>query len=196
MNQLFCETCYEPFNCSLNRPISYPCGHTFCFKCVKNSYLEYVDQYDNYSHIQVKENGSYQVKVTSILTGENRVFNFTVDNSIPNVELEGVEVGGNTINDVYIKGYKVGDTIYIYRDGKLVSKVKITSSSTEVPVINEGGSYEVVIESEAGVQTSVVFTRAHIPNTASSILIIITILGIVMALFGGLIFRNRLKVDE
>jgi hypothetical protein len=40
MIQLFCESCHEPFNCSLNRPISYPCGHTFCFKCVKKSYLE------------------------------------------------------------------------------------------------------------------------------------------------------------
>ena len=79
---------------------------------------------------------------------------------------------------------------------KLISKVKITSTSTEVPIIDEGGDYEIIIESEALVKTSVTFTRAHIPNTASSILIIITILGIVMALFGGLIFRNRLKVDE
>ena len=163
---------------------------------VKNSYLEYVDQYENYSHIMVEEDGMYQVKMTSLLTGENVVFNFTIDKAVPVIVLDGVEDEGHTINDVHISGYKVGDTVYIYRDGKLVSKVKITSIATEVPVIDEGGTYEIVVESEAAIQTSVTFTRAHVPNTASSILIIITIMGIVVALFGGLIFRNRLKVDE
>ena len=163
---------------------------------VKNSYLEYVDQYDFSSHIIVEEDGMYQVKMTSLLTGENIVFNFTIDKSVPVIVLDGVETEGHTINDVYIKGYNVGDTVYIYRDGKLVEKIKITSIATEVPVIDEGGSYEIIVESEASIQTIVTFTRAHMPNTASSILIIITIMGLVVALFGGLVFRNRLKVDE
>jgi hypothetical protein len=163
---------------------------------VKNSYLEYVDQYENYSHIIVDEDGMYQVKMSSLLTGENIVFNFTIDKNAPIIVLDGVEANGHTINDVYVSGYNVGDTVYIYRDGKLIHKIKITSSATEVPVIDEGGNYEVIIESEASVQTSVTFTRAHVPNTASSVLIIITIMSIVVALFGGLVFRNRLRVDE
>lgn len=163
---------------------------------IKNSYIEYVHQYDNYSHIIVEENGSYQVKMISSLTGEIKVFTFVIDKTKPVIILEGVAEGGNTINDVTISGYNVGDTIYIYRDGKLIKTIKITSSATEVPVIDEGGNYEIVVESEASVQSSVSFTRAHIPNTASSILIIITLLALVGALFGGLVFRNRLKVDE
>lgn len=40
MPQFFCETCHEPFDCSLNRPLIYPCGHTFCFKCTKETFSQ------------------------------------------------------------------------------------------------------------------------------------------------------------
>lgn len=40
MSQLFCYICHDTFNCSINRPCTLSCGHTFCFKCLKEDYLE------------------------------------------------------------------------------------------------------------------------------------------------------------
>ena len=62
--------------------------------------------------------------------------------------------------------------------------------------IKEGGRYEIAVESEAGVKTVVQFQKDYIANTAGSILIMILILATVICLFVGLLFRNKLKVDN
>ena len=40
MSHLFCYICHDSFNCSLNRPCTLSCGHTFCFNCLKKDYIE------------------------------------------------------------------------------------------------------------------------------------------------------------
>lgn len=160
------------------------------------SYMDYVTQNDKSSEISFKENGTYKVKITSIYNNSSKTFEIKINNIAPVITLIGCEEGGSTKEDVIIQGYSVGDTVYIYRDGKLVSKTYISNKSTTPQTIKDGGEYEVVIESEAGVKTSVKFKKDYIANTAGSVLIIIVILGLVICLFAGLLMRNKLKVDN
>ena len=93
-------------------------------------------------------------------------------------------------------GYEVGDTVYIYKNGKLVSKTHISSKVITPPIIKDGGKYEIVVESEAGVKSVVEFKKDYIANQAGSVLMIVLILAVVICLFAGLLFRNKLKVDN
>lgn len=163
---------------------------------VNVSYMDYVTQNEINSHIMLNENGTYKIKMTSILDNSSKTFEIRIDNTAPTITLKGCEVGGSTKEDVIIEGYEVGDTVYIYKDGKLVSKTYISNSSITPPTIKEGGLYEIVVESEAGVQTVIGFQKDYIPNAAGSILIIILILATVISLFAGLVFRNKQKVDN
>ena len=65
-----------------------------------------------------------------------------------------------------------------------------------MPIINEGGTYRVVVESEAGVATELTFVRKHVMNTAGSIFIMIMIAIAIVGLFAGLIYRNKSKTDN
>ena len=163
---------------------------------VNISYMDYVTQNEINSHIVLNENGTYKIKMTSILDNSSKTFEIRIDNTAPTITLKGCEVGGSTKEDVIIEGYEVGDTVYIYKDGKLVSKTYISSNSITPPKIKEGGKYEIVVESEAGVQTVIEFQRDYILNAAGSTLIIILILATVTCLFAGLVFRNKQKVDN
>ena len=79
---------------------------------------------------------------------------------------------------------------------KLVKEIEVTSLSTKMPTIDEGGEYRIVVESEAGVKTELNFVRKHVMNTSGSIFIMITIAALVVALFVGLIYRNKSKTDK
>lgn len=163
---------------------------------IEMSYMDFVQQNEINSQVLLSENGTYKIKITSILDNSSKTFEIRIDSSAPEITLIGCEIGGSTKEDVIIEGYEVGDTIYIYKDGKLVSKTYVSSKSITPPTIKDGGEYEVVVESEAGVRTVVEFEKDHIANTAGSILIIILILATVICLFVGLLFRNKLKVDN
>ena len=65
-----------------------------------------------------------------------------------------------------------------------------------MPTINEGGEYRIVVESEAGVETELTFVRKHVMNTEGSIFVMIIIASAVIALFVGLIYRNKSKTDK
>jgi hypothetical protein len=112
----------------------------------------------------------------------------------------GCNNGETTINDVTFDGCKVGDRIMIYRETEtgegLVEDIEITSLSTKIPIVSEGGKYRVVIESEAGVQTELSFVRKHVMNTAGSIFIMVVIGLSVVGLFTGLVYRNKSKTDD
>ena len=163
---------------------------------VNISYMDYVTQTEINSVINLKENGTYKIKMTSILDNSSKTFEIRIDNTAPTITLIGCEAGGSTKEDVTIQGYGVGDTVYIYKDGKLVSKTYISSNSITPPKIKDGGKYEIVVESEAGVQTVIEFQRDYIANTAGSVLIIILILATVISLFAGIVLRNKQKVDD
>jgi hypothetical protein len=134
--------------------------------------------------------------MTSTLDNSSKTFEIRINNSAPTITLIGVEVGGSTKEDVKISGYEVGDTVYIYKNGKLVSKTHISSKVITPPIIKDGGKYEIVVESEAGVKSVVEFKKDYIANKAGSVLMIVLILAVVICLFAGLLFRNKLKVDN
>ena len=164
------------------------------------SYLTFVNHDDYTSSFNFTENGKYTVVMTSIVTGKTSTFEFTVNTTAPAVTLVGCNNGETTINDVTFDGCKVGDRIMIYRETKtgeeLVEKIEITSLSTKIPTITDGGKYRVVIESEAGVQTELSFVRKHVMNTAGSIFIMVVIGLSVVGLFTGLVYRNKSKTDD
>ena len=164
------------------------------------SYLTFVNHDDYTSSFNFTENGKYTVVMTSIVTGKTSTFEFTVNTTAPEVTLVGCNNGETTINDVTFEGLKVGDRIKIYRETKtgeeLVEEIEITSLSTKIPTITEGGKYRVVIESEAGVQTELSFVRKHVMNTAGSIFIMVVIGLSVVGLFTGLVYRNKSKTDD
>lgn len=167
---------------------------------VRVSYMNFVNHTDYNSSFNFIENGKYTVVMASAVTGKTSSFEFTVNTLAPEVSLVGCNPGETTIKDVSIAGCKVGDTIKIYQatdtGEKLVQKVEVTSTSTKMPIINEGGTYRVVVESEAGVATELTFVRKHVMNTAGSIFIMIMIAIAVVGLFAGLIYRNKSKTDN
>ncbi len=167
---------------------------------VKISYMQFVNHDGDTSSFDFKENGKYNVVMTSKATGEVSKFEFTVNTTPPKVSLVGCNVGETTINDVSLTGCKVGDRIKIYKTSgsseKLVEEIEVTSTSTKMPTITEGGEYRIVVESEAGVTTELKFVRKHVMNTAGSIFIMIIILLSVVGLFAGLVYRNKSKTDD
>ena len=84
----------------------------------------------------------------------------------------------------------------VYTIVDVVEEIEITSLSTKIPTVTEGGKYRVVIESEAGVQTELSFVRKHGMNTAGSIFIMVIIGLFVVGLFTGLVYRNKSKTDD
>ena len=163
---------------------------------VNVSYMNYIQQNDKNSLISLTENGKYKVKMTSILNNSSKMFEVKIDSSAPEITLIGCEENGSTKEDVTIQGYSVGDTVYVYKNGKLVSKTYISSKVVTPPIIKDGGEYEIIVESEAGVRTIINFHKDFIANTAGSVLITVLILTTVCCLFAGLILRNKLKVDH
>ena len=167
---------------------------------VRVSYLNFVNHTDYNSSFSFSENGKYTVVMASSVTGKTSSFEFTVNTLPPNVSLVGCAAGETTIQDVSIEGCKVGDTIKIYKatdtGDKLVEVVEVTSSATKMPTVTEGGKYRVVVESEAGVATELTFVRKHVMNTAGSVFVMIMIGVAIVALFAGLIYRNKSKTDN
>jgi len=60
-----CGICFKPYNHNDKKPISLPCGHSFCFECTKQLYKNMVIKcpYDKISHQKSPENlpVNYQV---------------------------------------------------------------------------------------------------------------------------------------
>lgn len=60
-----CGICFKPYNHNDKKPISLPCGHSFCYDCVRMMYKHQVIKcpYDKVSHHQAPENlpVNYQV---------------------------------------------------------------------------------------------------------------------------------------
>ena len=167
---------------------------------VKLSYMNFVNHTDFNSTFEFIENGTYTVLMTSDVTGITSTFEFVVNTLAPDVSLVGCEVGETTINDVSVTGCKVGDRIKIYRatetGEELVQQLDVTSSSTKMPTVTEGGKYRIVVESEAGVATELAFVRKHVMNTAGSVFIMVVIGLAVVGLFTGLVYRNKSKTDD
>ena len=167
---------------------------------VKISYMAFVNHTDLTSSFDFTENGKYTAVMTSDVTGNSTEFKFTVNTLAPEVTLVGCEAGETTINDVTVNGCKVGDRVKVYRatdmGEELVAEVEVTSVSTKIPTVTEGGKYRIVVESEAGVATELAFVRKHVMNTAGSVFIMVVIGLAVVGLFTGLVYRNKSKTDD
>lgn len=148
----------------------------------------------DYSNITFTAPGVYSV-VMSNAVGDVLNFGITVETEKPKAKLEGVEENGITLDNVQIKGLKEHDTVYIYKDGKLIETVAVNSSK-ESPVISKSGNYKIVVESRAGNISELHFVKKYVPNVAGSILIMLVISLSSIALFIGMIYRTKIKVDR
>lgn len=168
----------------------------------KISYMDFVRE--NGKACTFSENGTYSVVMSSTVTGDVMNFSITINNIAPAVSLvnansttDKIDEGTTTLNDVTISGCKEGDTITVYKNDKLVTTLKVTASSENKPItISEGGNYKIVVCNEAGVDTTLTFTRKHIPNTAGNVLIFVVLFAFVVIIIIGLIYRNRSKTDD
>jgi len=142
-----------------------------------------------------REDGTYTLILKSTVTSVTYSFTFTITTVPPQTELDGCANGEETINNIKIKGTVAGDTIFIYKDGKLVQTYSVTMNG-ESPEISEEGDYRIVVRSSAGNEVEYTFTRRHVANTAGSALLIIVFVLIAVGLFVALIYRNRSKVDK
>ena len=145
--------------------------------------------------IHLDQNGDYVVVVTSTKTASSFNFSVTINNAPPTATLVGAVDGGVTAHDVSLSGLKVGDVVKIYKDGELVSTTTITLS-TDVPTINSGGRYRIVITNVQGVTIEYAFTRKAVANVAGSIFFIVSSALIVVGLGIGLIYHTKLKTDD
>lgn len=159
------------------------------------SYLNFVNQNENTSDFDFFEDGSYTIIMQSMSTGDVDEFSFTLDTTPPSVALVGCTEGETTKEDVTISGCKVGDKVYVYRNGTLLKTLNVTSNETPMPVISEGGDYTIVVESVSGVKTQMSFSRRHMLNVAASAIIIVVTLVVVIVMLFGLVLRNKEKSD-
>lgn len=143
---------------------------------------------------EFSESGEYSV-VMSNDVGETVAFDFTIDLIAPKAELINATDGGITKRDVSFSDLKIGDTIDIYKNGKLVNSV-LYSYGTEAPVISDAGEYKVVVKNLAGNEKEFNFTRKHVVNTAGSVLIIVVNLTLAIALLVGIVYRTKNKTDK
>jgi len=163
---------------------------------VSISYIENVTNTDVNSTFNINENGYYTVVMMSKVYNDGMTFSFEIDNTPPDVALVGCNENETTIENITLSGYSIGDTIFIYKDGKLESTTEITSKNIPSPVIDEGGKYTVVIRNQAGVETSLSFNRIYVPNTAGSVLIITICFVGVLGILIGMILKNKQKFDD
>lgn len=167
---------------------------------IKTSYMQFINHTDFNSNFSFDENGEYTVVLKSQTTGSKMTFEFIINKTAPAVSLVGCSEGEVTMNDVTLKGCNVGDVIRVYRATKLgeelVSETVVTNKTIEMPVIKEGGKYRIVVENDAGVATELTFERKHVMNVAGSIFIIVMVFIIIIALFVGLMYRNKSKTDK
>jgi hypothetical protein len=161
---------------------------------IKVSYLDKVHNTTYCSALTFSDQGTYYVVMTNMVHNEEVSFEVVIDNIPPDVKLVGCENKGETTNDVTLSGYKAGDTINIYKDGKLVKTVEMNSSSVS-PVISEKGQYRIEIVSKAGNVTVLEFTRQYTANKATSILIISILVILSTVWFIGILYRRRARVD-
>jgi len=162
----------------------------------KFSAISKVENFASYSVMNLTDDGNYDVTMKSNATGEIVKFKVIIYTGNPNVTLNGCQPGEKTIETITLNGLENGDTVYVYKDGKLIQTIEISELSSQGPEISDGGKYKIVIVNNAGNETVLEFTRTHIANTAGSVLIIILMVGIAIALFVGILLRNRSKVDK
>ena len=110
-------------------------------------------------------------------------------------EIQAFSVGGGVGQHVFAHGLKVGDVVKIYKDGELVSTTTITLS-TDVPTINSGGRYRIVITNVQGASIEYNFVRKSIANVPASIFIIAFSVLLITAVGIGLAYHTKLKTDD
>jgi len=148
----------------------------------------------NNSTMKFEESGTYQVTVSSVATAAYFTFDVTIDKTPPKAELIGVTVGKLTANNVSLAGCSVGDTVEVYKDGKLIQTVTVTSNSTKMPEITEKGDYKIVVTNAAGNQQEFEFARKYTANVATSVVVVVFFLLVSFALTVILVMRKRKKV--
>ena len=145
--------------------------------------------------ISLTDNGDYAIIIKSKESTSSYNFSVTIDDTLPQAKLKGVEDGGVTSDNVTLTGLKTGDIVEIYKDDILISTTNVSSSNIP-PEITTGGKYRIVITNLAGAKIEYTFTRKQIANAATSIFIIVACLAVLVINTAGLIYRTRIKSDS
>ncbi len=159
------------------------------------NYMDKVVDNTTFDSITFDENGEYYVEMISSATNLIVTFELSISNIAPNVQLVNVENNGTTFKNVTLTGYKVGDVIRIYKDGKLSNTITVVSANQASPEISEKGDYTIEITNEEGNVTTLHFRRQYTANAASSTVIVVVLSVIAIVLFIGLFSRKREKID-
>lgn len=161
----------------------------------KISYMDNVVQYDYYSMVKFEVNGTYTITMKSSSTDQTSAFEIQINNKEPQIKLIGAENGKETKKKVTISGYSEGDTILIYKDNALIQTIKVTSSEMRSPEIVDKGDYVIEVINVEGNKTTLQFRRVYTANTASSIFVIVALVGVASILFIGLFLRKKEKIE-
>ena len=95
MDQFFeCGICFKPYNHSDKKPISLPCGNSFCYECIRKLY----------KHSMIK--CPYD-KISHHITPENLPVNYQVLTALP----MGVQNASNQDNDQDAQGGQPTESI-------------------------------------------------------------------------------------
>ncbi len=183
--------------------LAYQTPYDFKFKSIlytdlsgnSSNYMDKVVDNTTFDSVTFDENGEYYVEMRSLATNLIVSFELSISNIAPAVQLVNVENNGTTFKNVTLTGYKVGDIIRIYKDGKLSNTITVISNSQDSPVISEKGDYTIEITNEEGNVTTLHFRRQYTANAASSTVIVVVLSVIAIVLFIGLFSRKREKID-
>ena len=137
--------------------------------------------------------GAYEIELLNAESNQVCYFDLNIDNVAPDAMIVGATNGEITRNKVSIEGLRSGDTIYVYKDGKLsITYFVDGDSETTLDLLENGdfGEYVVVIEDEAGNSSKYEFTKEFATNTYSNIFICLLLIafgatGIIYIRFNG-----------
>lgn len=152
---------------------------------------------ENGTHIDLTnaEEGLYEFQIKNKYDNSIIVLSILIDKKIPTVELDGCKDGEVTTQDISLSKLSNGDVVTVYRDGKIVQQVEI-SSKGNIETITEGGKYRIVVQNKAGTTVEFNFEKLTIANGALSALIIVGLLAVSGSFFAVLLLRNRAKNDD
>ncbi len=131
---------------------------------------------DGHQEFTFIDDGQYEVDLLHVPTNAYVTYSLEIDNIPPATTLVGVADGEATRSNVTLEGLAKGDTVEIWRNGKLDRTYQV-GSAADPPSIREAGQYTLIIRDRAGNEVVYAFEREYTTNTAASILVCLVLIG-------------------
>jgi hypothetical protein len=137
------------------------------------------------SGTKITESGAYVITLTD-RAGNVTEYTFTIDKLMPEVELVGVESGGQTGGGIIIRNPNKACEVVVTRNDAVISYAFGDALTQE-------GGYKVTLTDSAGNETVYTFDIVYAVNAAGTVVIII----VLIAVLGGIVvvwFMRKRKV--